>query len=81
MKNTKNTKKNNKNVTPEFVLVYTVHDDGDRGMGAMTYDITRLVTRKQLDLLIANRGTEWIKKLYKVGNEVKINNKIEFIEN
>ena len=71
MKNTKNTKKNNKNVTPEFVLVYTVHDDGDRGMGAMTYDITRLVTRKQLDLLIANRGTEWIKKLYKVGNEVK----------
>ena len=71
MKNTKNTKKNNKNVTPEFVVVYRVDGIDDRGMGAMTYDITRLVTRKQLDLLIANRGTEWIKKLYKVGNEVK----------
>ena len=77
----KNTKKNNKNVTPEFVLVYTVHDDGDRGMGAMTYDITRLVTREQLDMLIANRGTGWIKNLYRLGNEVTINNKIEFIEN
>ena len=69
MKNTN--KKNNKNFNPEFVVVYRMDGGGDRGMGAMTYDITRLVTRKQLDLLIANRGTEWIKKLYKVGNEVK----------
>jgi hypothetical protein len=30
-----------------------------------------LVTRKQLDVMIAERGTAWIKKLYKLGNEVK----------
>ena len=68
MKNTKNTKKN---VTPEFVLVYTVHDDGDRGMGDNSYDVTRLVTRESLDKLIAEIGTKWIKKVYKLGNEVK----------
>ena len=78
MKNTKNTKKN---FNPEFVLVYTVNDEGDRGMGDLSYDITRLVTREQLDMLIANRGTGWIKNLYRLGNEVTINNKIEFIEN
>ena len=77
----KNTKKNNKNVTPEFVLVYTVNDEGDRGMGDNSYDVMRLVAREQLDALIALIGTKWIKKLYKLGNEVKINNKIEFIEN
>ena len=70
MKNTKNTKKNNKNVTPEFVVVYTVNDEGDRGMGDNSYDVTRLVTREQLDTLIAELGTKWIKKVYKLGNEV-----------
>jgi len=61
----------NKNVVPEFVVVYTVVDDGNRGMGDMTQDYTMLVTRKQLDVMIAERGTAWIKKLYKLGNEVK----------
>ena len=70
MKNTKNPMKN-KNVVPEFVVVYTVVDDGNRGMGDMTQDYTMLVTRKQLDVMIAERGTAWIKKLYKLGNEVK----------
>ena len=74
MKNTKNTMKNtmkNKNVVPEFAVVYTVVDDGNRGMGDMTQDYTMLVTRKQLDVMIAERGTAWVKKLYKLGNEVK----------
>jgi hypothetical protein len=70
MKNTKNPMKN-KNVVPEFVVVYTVVDDGNRGMGDMTRDYTMLVTRKQLDVMIAERGTAWVKKLYKLGNEVK----------
>jgi len=70
MKNTKNPMKN-KNVVPEFVVVYTVVDDGNRGMGDMTQDYTMLVTRKQLDVMIAERGTAWVKKLYKLGNEVK----------
>ena len=70
MKNTKNPMKN-KNVVPEFAVVYTVVDDGNRGMGDMTQDYTMLVTRKQLDVMIAERGTAWIKKLYKLGNEVK----------
>jgi hypothetical protein len=38
-----------------------------------------LVTREELDKIIAVRGTEWIKKIYKLGNEVKINNKIEYV--
>jgi hypothetical protein len=70
MKNTKNPMKN-KNVVPEFAVVYTVVDDGNRGMGDMTQDYTMLVTRKQLDVMIAERGTDWVKKLYKLGNEVK----------
>ncbi len=70
MKNTKNPMKN-KNVVPEFAVVYTVVDDGNRGMGDMTQDYTMLVTRKQLDVMIAERGTAWVKKLYKLGNEVK----------
>lgn len=70
MKNTKNTKKNNKNITPEFVVVYRVDGIDDRGMGDMSYDVTRLVTREQLDTLIAELGTKWIKKVYKLGNEV-----------
>jgi len=61
----------NKNVVPEFAVVYTVVDDGNRGMGDMTQDYTMLVTRKQLDVMIAERGTAWVKKLYKLGNEVK----------
>jgi hypothetical protein len=65
----KNTKK--RNVTPEFVVVYRVEDGGDRGMGDGSYDVTRLVTREQLDLLIAELGTKWLKKVYKLGNEVK----------
>jgi hypothetical protein len=73
MKNTKNTKKTEikTEIKPEFVVVHTVVDDGNRGMGDMTQDYTMLVTRKQLDVMIANRGTVWIKKLYKLGNEVK----------
>ncbi len=70
MKNTKNPMKN-KNVVPEFAVVYTVVDDGNRGMGDMTQDYTMLVTRKQLDVMIAERGTAWVKKIYKLGNEVK----------
>lgn len=70
MKNTKNPMKN-KNIVPEFAVVYTVVDDGNRGMGDMTQDYTMLVTRKQLDVMIAERGTAWVKKLYKLGNEVK----------
>ena len=66
MKNTKKTE-----IKPEFVVVYTVVDDGNRGMGDMTMDYTMLLTRKELDNQIANRGTTWIKKLYKLGNEVK----------
>jgi len=61
----------NKNIVPEFAVVYTVVDDGNRGMGDMTQDYTMLVTRKQLDVMIAERGTAWVKKLYKLGNEVK----------
>ena len=68
MKNTKNTKKN---VTPEFVVVYRMDGGGDRGMGDNSYDVTRLVTRESLDKLIAEIGTKWIKKVYKLGNEVK----------
>jgi hypothetical protein len=76
MKNTKNTKNTKKpeikpEFKPEFVVVYTVVDDGNRGMGDMTMDYTMLLTRKELDNQIANRGTTWIKKLYKLGNEVK----------
>jgi len=52
MKNTKNPMKN-KNVVPEFVVVYTVDGGGNRGQGD------------------AERGTAWVKKLYKLGNEVK----------
>ena len=72
MKNTKNTK-NTKTVEikPEFVVVYTVVDDGNRGMGDMTRDYTELFTRKELDNHIAHRGTAWIKKIYKLGAEVK----------
>ena len=73
MKNTKNMKKTEikPEIKPEFVVVYTVVDDGNRGMGDMTRDYTMLLTRKELDNQIANRGTAWIKKLYKLGNEVK----------
>jgi hypothetical protein len=70
MKNTKNPMKN-KNVVPEFAVVYTVDGGGNRGQGDMTQDYTMLVTRKQLDVMIAERGTAWVKKLYKLGNEVK----------
>lgn len=69
MKNTKNMKKIE--IKPEFVVVYTVIDNGNRGMGDMTRDYTMLFTRKELDNAIANRGTAWIKKLYKLGVEVK----------
>ena len=77
----KNTKKNNKNVTPEFVVVYRMDGGGDRGMGDMSFDKTMLVTQEQLEAIIDMQGTIWIKKVYRLGNEVKINNKIEFIEN
>ena len=70
MKNTKNPMKN-KNVVPEFVVVYTVDGCGNRGQGDTRQDYTMLVTRKQLDVMIAERGTAWVKKLYKLGNEVK----------
>jgi hypothetical protein len=70
MKNTKNPMKN-KNVVPEFVVVYTVDGGGNRGQGDTRQDYTMLVTRKQLDVMIAERGTAWVKKLYKLGNEVK----------
>jgi hypothetical protein len=40
-------------------------------MGDMTKECTMLITRKELDNQIADRGTAWIKKLYKLGNEVK----------
>jgi hypothetical protein len=72
----KNTKKN-KNVVPEFVVVYTVpviwnmQTPPPVGTGDMTEECTMLITRKELDNQIANRGTAWIKKLYKLGNEVK----------
>ena len=72
MKNTKKTK-----INPEFVVVYTVPVTWNRqtpppaGMGDMTKECTMLITRKELDNQIANRGTAWIKKLYKLGNEVK----------
>ena len=85
MKNTKNTMKNTKNTkknfNPEFVVVYHVEGGGDRGMGDGSYDNTRLVTREQLDLLIDELGVKLIKKIYTLGNEVTINNKIELIEN
>ena len=77
----KNTKKNNKNFNPEFVVVYQVEGGGDRGMGDGSYDNMRLVTREQLDLLIDELGVKLIKKVYTLGNEVTINNKIELIEN
>ena len=70
MKNTKNPMKN-KNVVPEFVVVYTVDGGRNRGQGDTRQDYTMLVTRKQLDVMIAERGTAWVKKLYKLGNEVK----------
>ena len=70
MKNTKNPMKN-KNVVPEFVVVYTVAGGGNRGQGDTRQDYTMLVTRKQLDVMIAERGTAWVKKIYKLGNEVK----------
>jgi len=71
--------KRNKNVNPEFVVIYEEHDDGQRGIGNRMYDVMMLVTREELDKIIAVRGTEWIKKIYKLGNEVKINNKIEYV--
>jgi hypothetical protein len=52
-------------------VVYTVDGGGNRGQGDTRQDYTMLVTRKQLDVMIAERGTAWIKKLYKLGNEVK----------
>ena len=67
----------NKNVVPEFVVVYTVpvtwnmQTPPPAGMGDMTKECTMLITRKELDNQIADRGTAWIKKLYKLGNEVK----------
>jgi hypothetical protein len=76
MKNTKNPMKN-KNVVPEFVVVYTVpviwnmQTPPPAGTGDMTEECTMLITRKELDNQIADRGTAWIKKLYKLGNEVK----------
>jgi len=79
MKNTKNPMKRNKNVNPEFVVIYEEHDYGQRGIGNRKYDVMMLVTREELDKIIAVRGTEWIKKIYKLGNEVKINNKIEYV--
>ncbi len=69
MKNTKNTK--TVEIKPEFAVVYTVVDDGNRGMGDMTQDYTVLFTRKELDKQIARRGTVWIKTIYKLGGEVK----------
>ena len=78
MKNMKNMKKTE--IKPEFVVVYTVVDNGNRGMGDMTRDYTMLLTRKELDNQIANRGTAWIKKLYKLGNEVKILEHHELID-
>jgi len=69
MKNMKNT--NKVETKPEFVVVYTVVDENNRGMGDMTKDCTMLLTRKELDNAIANRGTAWIKNLYKLGAEVK----------
>ena len=67
-------------INPEFVVVYTVPVTWNRqtpppagtgDMGDMTEECTMLITRKELDNQIANRGTAWIKKLYKLGNEVK----------
>jgi hypothetical protein len=52
-------------------VVYTVDGGGNRGQGDTRQDYTMLVTRKQLDVMIAERGTAWVKKLYKLGNEVK----------
>jgi len=60
----KNTKKK-KNVNPEFVVV------GNSGLGDGPYDNTILVTRDKLDMMISKRGTSWIKRMYKLGNEVK----------
>ena len=68
----KNTKKIE--IKPEFAVVYTVSSAWNRqtpGIGDMTEECTILITRKQLDDMIADRGTAWIKKLYKLGNEVK----------
>ena len=68
----KNTKKIE--IKPEFAVVYTVPsvtwNRQTPGTGDMTEECTMLITRKQLDDLIADRGTAWIKKLYKLGNEV-----------
>ena len=44
----KNTKKNNKNVTPEFVVVYRVDGIDDRGMGDMSYDKIKFFNFKGL---------------------------------
>ena len=68
----KNTKKIE--IKPEVVVVYTVSSSWNMqtpGTGDMTEECTMLLTRKQLDYMIADRGTAWIKKLYKLGNEVK----------
>ena len=61
----KNTMKKKIEIKPEFVVVYP------QTVGRVTRDYTMLITRKELDNQIANRGTDWIKKLYKLGNEVK----------
>ena len=55
---------------PEYAVVYTVFDDGNRGMGDMSRDYTMLVNREELNKMVAKRGTSWIKTVYKLGDEM-----------